>query len=141
MPKPSTTRFTVSLPDELMATLDRLRSKRGYGNRSEFVRDLLRGELVKEEWTEQRGETVGVLVLVYDHHTRLLADKLTDIQHHSYRVITAGLHVHLDEHSCLEVITLRGSVKRIQEIADRLVATKGVRYGQLVPATTGKSLR
>jgi CopG family nickel-responsive transcriptional regulator len=140
MAKSSTTRFTVSLPDELMATLDRLRSGRGYENRSEFVRDLLRSEVVKEQWTTQRGETVGVLVLVYDHHTRLLADKLTEIQHHSYRVITAGLHVHLDEHACLEVITLRGPARRIQEIADRLVATKGVRYGQLVPATTGKGL-
>ena len=123
-----------------MATLDRLRSARGYENRSEFVRDLLRGELVKEEWTEQRGDTVGVVILVYDHHTRLLSDKLTDIQHHSYRVITAGLHVHLDEHTCLEVITLRGAAKRIREIADRLLAAKGVRYGQLVPATTGKRL-
>jgi CopG family nickel-responsive transcriptional regulator len=140
MAKPATTRFTVSLPDELMATLDRLRSERGYGNRSEFVRDLLRGELVKKEWTAQRGETVGILVLVYDHHARLLAKKLTDIQHHSYRIITAGLHVHLDEHSCLEVITLRGPARDIREIADRLVATKGVRYGQLVPATTGKRL-
>jgi CopG family transcriptional regulator, nickel-responsive regulator len=140
MAKTSTTRFTVSLPDELMTTLDRLRSERGYGNRSEFVRDLLRGELVKEEWAARRGDTVGILVLVYDHHTRLLEKKLTDIQHDSYRIITAGLHVHLDEHSCLEVITLRGPAKHVRGIADRLIATKGVRYGQLVPATTGKRL-
>src|SRR5262245_64562662 len=141
MAKDATTRFTVSLPDQLMATLDRLRSERGYGNRSEFVRDLLRGELVKEEWTEQRGETVGVLLLVYDHHTRLLSDKLTDIQHHSYREIAAGLHIHLDEHSCLEVITLRGTGRRIQAIANSLMSVKGVRYGKLVPATTGKGLK
>jgi CopG family nickel-responsive transcriptional regulator len=74
-------RFTVSLPDPLMRVLDRLRTARRYGNRSEFVRDLLRAELVKEEWAHEEGETVGVLVLVYDHHTRALADKLTDIQH------------------------------------------------------------
>jgi Arc/MetJ-type ribon-helix-helix transcriptional regulator len=77
------TRFTVSLPDPLMRVLDRLRTDRRYGNRSEFVRDLLRAELVKEEWDDQEGETVGVLVLVYDHDTRALADKLTDIQHES----------------------------------------------------------
>ena len=140
MAKSATTRFTISLPDQLMATLDRLRSERGYGNRSEFVRDLLRGELVKEEWTEQRGETVGVLLLVYDHETRLLADKLTDIQHHHFGHITAALHIHLDEHSCLEVITLRGPAKRIRALADSLTSVKGVRYGKLVPATTGKRL-
>ena len=141
MAKHATTRFTVSLPDELMATLDRLRSERGYGNRSEFVRDLLRGELVKEEWTEQRGETVGVVLLVYDHDTRLLADKLTDIQHGSFRDIAAALHIHLDEHTCLEVIALRGSAKRIRTLADSLMSVKGVRYGKLMPATTGKGMQ
>lgn len=133
-------RVTVSLPSALMHTLDRLQSERRYSNRSEFVRDLVRAELVKEEWEEQAGETVGVLVLVYDHHTRALADKLTDIQHEHHGAITAALHVHLDAHTCLEVIPLRGAVKDIRRIADRLLSIKGVRYGQLVPAT-GQRLR
>jgi CopG family nickel-responsive transcriptional regulator len=141
MPGRRLTRFTVSLPDQLMRTLDSLRTRRRYGNRSEFIRDLLRGELVKEEWSERKGETVGVLTLVYDHDTRALTDKLTDIQHHSYRTIVAALHVHLDEHACLEIIALRGSPRRIRSVADQLVAVKGVRYGQLVPATTGRALR
>jgi CopG family nickel-responsive transcriptional regulator len=138
--KGGVSRVTVSLPNALMRTLDRLQSDRHYSNRSEFVRDLLRAELVKEEWEEQAGETVGVLVLVYDHDTRALADKLTDIQHEHHGVITAALHVHLDAHTCLEVIPLRGAVKEIRRIADRLLSIKGVRYGQLVPAT-GQRLR
>jgi CopG family nickel-responsive transcriptional regulator len=133
-------RFTVSLPNALMHTLDRLQSGRAYQNRSEFVRDLLRAELVKEEWQEQTGETVGVLVLVYDHDTRALADKLTDIQHEHHGMISAALHVHLDVHTCLEVIPMRGPAKDIRGIANRLLSIKGVRYGQLVPAT-GKRLR
>jgi CopG family transcriptional regulator, nickel-responsive regulator len=133
-------RFTVSLPASLMRTLDRVRGGRRYANRSEFIRDLLRAELVKQEWEEQRGETVGVLTLVYDHETHALADKLTEIQHRHYRTITAALHVHLDEHACLEVITLRGTAREIRDIANHLLAVKGVRYGQLVPATTGKGL-
>jgi CopG family nickel-responsive transcriptional regulator len=140
MPRQKVTRFTVSLPDTLMTTLDGLRSQRGYANRSEFVRDLLRAELVKEEWGEQNRETVGVLTLVYDHDTRALADKLTDIQHHRFRTITAALHVHLDQHACLEVIALRGTPRIIKDLANQLLAVKGVRYGQLVPATTGKQL-
>ena len=134
------TRFTVSLPPELMQTLDHLAAGRSYSNRSEFVRDMLRAELVKQEWQEQTGETVGVLVLVYDHDTRALTDKLNDIQHQSEGVITTALHVHLDAHSCLEVIPLRGPVKRMQQVANSLISVKGVRYGQLVPATTGKHL-
>jgi len=133
-------RFTVSLPKSLMRTLDRLRSARRYGNRSEFVRDLCRAELVRKEWREQSGETVGVLVLVYDHDTRALADKLTDIQHESHGMITSALHVHLDRHTCLEVIPLRGAVPAIERLANDLLSVKGVRYGQLVPATTGTML-
>ena len=139
-PRERASRFTVSLPGALMQTLDRLRSGRAYSNRSEFVRDLLRAELVKEEWEQQAGETVGVLVLVYDHDTRALADKLTDIQHEHHGVITAALHVHLDAHTCLEVIPVRGAARRIRQIANRLLSIKGVRYGQLVPAT-GRRLR
>jgi len=74
-----------------MRTLDRLRSGRGYSNRSEFVRDLLRGELVKKEWEDQAGETVGVLVRVYDHDTRALAGKLTDIQRSSLCGVPPGM--------------------------------------------------
>jgi CopG family nickel-responsive transcriptional regulator len=140
MRKPPATRFTVSLPDALMRTLDRRRVGRGDVNRSEFVRDLLRAELVREEWTEQRGETVGVLALVYDHNTRALADKLTDIQHHRYQTITAALHVHLDAHACLEVLALRGTPKQIRDVANRLLTVRGVHYGQLIPATSGKRL-
>ena len=133
-----TIRFTVSLPDHLMRTLDRVRAGRRYANRSEFIRDLLRAELVKEEWAGRRGETVGVLMLVYDHDTRALADKLTDIQHTRYQTITASLHIHLDQHACLEVIALRGTVRTVRALANELLAKKGVRYGQLVPASRGK---
>jgi CopG family transcriptional regulator, nickel-responsive regulator len=140
MAKERATRFTVSLPNSLMATLDRLRSARGYTNRSEFVRDLLRAELVKKAWARQSGESVAVLVIVYAHELRALADKLTNIQHRSHGTITASLHVHLNEHTCLEVIPLRGSARHVRRVADQLLSVKGVRYGQLVPATTGKGL-
>jgi CopG family nickel-responsive transcriptional regulator len=140
MTRERATRFTVSLPNSLMTTLDRLQAERGYTNRSEFVRDLLRAELVKTEWEGQAGEALAVLVIVYAHDLRALADKLTDIQHHSHGTITAALHLHLDEHNCLEVIPLRGPAKHVRQVANQLLSVKGVRYGQLVPATTGKGL-
>src|SRR5262245_64350421 len=98
-----------------MRTLDRLRGGRRYANRSEFIRDLLRAELVKQEWEVQRGETVGVLTLVYDHETHALADKLTEIQHRRYKVITAALRVDMDEHACLEDITIWGPAREDRE--------------------------
>ena len=134
-------RIGVSIDVDLLRRFDSYIADKGYENRSEAFRDLIRDRLVDSAVIGPNAFVVGSVTLIYDHHTRLLADKLTEIQHHSFRVITAGLHVHLDEHSCLEVITLRGSAAQIREIADRLTATKGVRYGQLVPATTGKQMR
>jgi CopG family nickel-responsive transcriptional regulator len=139
MAKQPVTRFTVSLPHALMATLDRLRCERGYTNRSEFLRDLLHAELVKQEWHGHAGHNIAVLVIVYHHNLRALADKLTHIQHHSHGTIKAALHVHLSEHACLEVIPLRGSARHVRRVAYELLAVKGVRYGQLVQATTGKT--
>jgi metal-responsive CopG/Arc/MetJ family transcriptional regulator len=93
-------RFTVSLPARLMRTLDRLAAGRRYSNRSEFVRDLLRGELVKEEWAALPGETVGVAdPRLRPRDATRSRISYTDIQHHGFRSITASLHVHLDEHS------------------------------------------
>ena len=82
-----------------------------------------------------RGEAVGTLTLVYDHHIRQLNDRLVGMQHDHHDQIVSTIHVHLDHHSCLEVVILRGNAKDIQHIADSLIATKGVRHGKLTLTT------
>lgn len=133
-------RFSVSLPRELERSFDRLLEERRYSNRSEFVRDLIHGELVRGGWLSGRGTALAVLSLVYDHHTPNLTEKLNEIQHRGHGSVTAALHVHLDRHHCLEVIVLRGRPREIQELARQLIACRGVHRGELVPATTGAAL-
>src|SRR5262245_16202551 len=137
-PMERTIRFTVSLPDRLMRTLDRVRAGRRYANRSEFIRDRLRAELVKEERAGRRGETRGGLTLGYDHATRERAANLHDDRHTGYNPNTDSPHIHLDQPPCLDVMALRGPVRTVRALANELLATKGVRYGQLVPASRGK---
>lgn len=112
----------------------------GYQNRSEAVRDLIRGMAVEEEWKSEKHEVVGTITLVYSHDSRDLADKLTDIQHSHHKNIISTTHVHLDEHNCLETLIVRGKAKKIKEIADSLISAKGVKHGKLVTTTTGKKL-
>lgn len=135
-----TTRFGVSLDQELLKSFDRLIRKRGYTNRSEAIRDLIRNQLVETEWAETNKETMGVISLVYNHERRELANKLIDFQHHHYLAIVSALHVHLDHHNCLEVLIVKGKGKQIKKMADKLISTRGVKYGSLAPATTGKKL-
>lgn len=134
-------RFGVSMEHELLAAFDELIAEKGYANRSEAVRDLVRQALVARQWQIPRRPAVGALCLVYDHHVRDLANRLTRMQHEHVAHIVSTLHVHLDHHNCLEVLVLRGRSDELQGLADRLIATRGVKHGQLVMTTTGEGLR
>jgi CopG family nickel-responsive transcriptional regulator len=137
----ATARFGISLDDALLKRFDRLIAKKGYSNRSEAIRDLIRDMLVKEEWEAGTEETAGTITLVYSHDTRELTDTLTDLQHHFHSAIISTMHIHLDEHNCLEVLVVRGRGKDIKKIADKLIGTKGVKHGKLTLTTTGKDIK
>ncbi len=134
-------RFGISLENALLDRFDARIRKKGYANRSEAIRDLIRDSLVSEEWESTTAETVGTLTIVYSHDVRELTDTLTDLQHHHHNAIISSMHVHLDEHNCLEVIIVKGRAKDIKSIADRLIGTKGVKHGKLTVTTTGKHLK
>ena len=135
------TRFGVSIPDSLLRDFDRLIAQKGYQNRSEAIRDLIRDSLVTEEWREGNREMVGTISLVYSHHTRELSRILTKLQHDHYRTILSTLHIHMDEHNCLEVLVVKGKGEEIKKIGDRLIGTKGVKHGRLSLTSTGKNLK
>lgn len=135
------TRFGVSLDEKLLRQFDRLIVRKGYANRSEAIRDLIRETLVREQWELGAEDAVGTITLVYDHDTRDLSDKLTDLQHAHYESIVSTLHVHLDAHHCLEVLVLRGTARSLKEIADRLIGTRGVKHGTFSATTEGRALR
>ncbi|HEY8465134.1 MAG TPA: nickel-responsive transcriptional regulator NikR [Bacillota bacterium] len=133
-------RFGVSVETTLLKQFDRVIEAKGYTNRSEAIRDLMRDFLIGEEWRSGSGTAVGTITLVYNHQQRELTDKLTDLQHHFHEQIISVLHVHLDAHNCLEVLVVKGEKPAIQMIADRLVSTKGVKHCKLVMTTRGENL-
>jgi CopG family nickel-responsive transcriptional regulator len=133
-------RFGVSIDTQLSKKFDELIKRKGYSTRSEAIRDMIRDTLVEEQWESGKHETVGTLTIVYNHHTRELDHALNDMQHQSFHQIISALHIHLDEHNCLEVLVVRGKSHEIKKIADRLIGTKGVKHGKLTMTTTGKEL-
>lgn len=134
------TRFGVSLDEELLEPFDALCAVKGYSNRSEAIRDLIRKALVAEEWQQADGQGAGTLTLVYDHHKNDLARRLTQMQHDEHDIIIAILHVHLDHHNCLEVLILKGEAARVRALADKLISCKGVKHGTFSGTTTGQDL-
>ena len=134
------TRFGVSLDEELLEPFDALCAVKGYSNRSEAIRDLIRKALVAEEWQQADGQGAGTLTLVYDHHKNDLARRLTQMQHDEHDIIIATLHVHLDHHNCLEVLILKGEAARVRALADKLISCKGVKHGTFSGTTTGEDL-
>jgi CopG family nickel-responsive transcriptional regulator len=133
-------RIGVAIDEELLAKFDRLIAERGYTNRSEAFRDLIRDELVEKTWESPESQVVGTVTLVYDHHVRLLNEKLTDIQHEYHHSILSTLHVHLDHDNCLEVLVVKGRARDVTKVADVLISTKGVKHGRLTITTTGAGL-
>jgi len=130
-------RFGVSIEERLLERFDALIADKAYVNRSEALRDLIRGALVEEQWEVGDVEAIGTVTLVYDHHASDLADKLTENQHTHHHEIVSTLHVHLDADHCLEVVVLRGVACELKRIADGLIGTKGVTHGKFVATTTG----
>ena len=128
---PELTRVSISLEGALLDAFDAYLTKKGYANRSEALRDLIRGRLVQEQAQHAEGEQVAVVTLVYDHHARELAARLIDKQHHHHDLVVSSLHVHLGARHCLEVSVLRGPSAKVQHLGDELLATRGVLHGEI----------
>ncbi len=132
-------RFSISLEDDLLAGFDSYIGRHGYSNRSEAVRDLIRKALVKDEWADD-SEVVGVVTMVYDHHQSQLQERITELQHDFYELITSTTHIHMDHHNCLEVTIVKGKASLVQDLAGRLIALRGVKDGSLTMSSTGGHL-
>ncbi len=133
-------RIGISLEDDLLEQFDELISERGYTNRSEAVRDLIREKLVQKQWQSAASRSMGVVMMVYDHHTLDLSQRLADVQHDHFANIVSTLHVHVDHDNCLEILILKGKTRDIQKLGEALVSVRGVKYGKFIPTTTGQGL-
>jgi CopG family transcriptional regulator, nickel-responsive regulator len=135
-------RFGVSLDRQLLERFDAYLNEKGYENRSEAIRDLIRDILVGQEWVapDPNEERMAVVSIVYDHHESDLPSKLTELQHERHGVVHSALHIHLDRHNCLEILVLRGPAGSILDLGNKLISTRGVRHGKMILTTTGKDL-
>lgn len=131
-----TTRFSVSLAEPLLNELDARVIRKGYGTRSEYVRDLIRAQLIADRWADEEAEVVGVLTISYDHHQRGLTKRLMDIQHHAFINVLCTTHVHIDHENCLEAIILKGRAREIQRLTLEIAGLRGVRLAELTRAST-----
>lgn len=133
-------RFGVSMEQSLLERLDAVVRERRYASRSEALRDLVRGEIIKGEWQDPAAEVIGTITIVYDHDEYGVGQTLNTMQHSHYASVVCTTHVHLDEHNCLEVVIVRGGAAEVRHIADGLIAARGVKHGQLVCTTTGRAV-
>ena len=133
------TRLSFSIEKPLLARLEKLIKSSKYANRSEFIRDMIREQLVGQQWQNDK-ETLGTVTLLYNHHLHKLSEKLTDLQHHHHENILVSTHVHLDKHLCAEVLLVKGRASRIKQLADQLRQQKGVLHAALSISSTGESL-
>ena len=124
-------RIGISLEKELLSGFDKLIAKKGYQSRSEAIRDLVRQQLSGERLADPKAKAIAAVFVVYDHHSVKLMEKLTSMQHSHLLQTISSMHIHLDEHDCLEVIVLRGKVAEINKMAENMLSQKGVKLGKI----------
>jgi len=124
-------RIGVSLDKKLLSEFDKLIAKQGYQSRSEAIRDLVRKKLSGEQLSNPKAKAVAAVFLVYDHHSTKLMQKMTDLQHSHLLQTISSMHIHLDEHNCLEVIVLRGRAGEINKMAENILSLKDVKLGRV----------
>jgi len=124
-------RVGVSLDRKLLSAFDKLIAGQGYHSRSEAIRDLIRQRISSEHLSNPKAKAVGAVTLVYNHHSTKLMEKVTDLQHSHLLQTISSMHIHLDEHDCLEVIVLRGRVGEISKMAENIISLKGVKLGRI----------
>jgi CopG family nickel-responsive transcriptional regulator len=133
-------RIGIALDSELLERFDGLIGERGYTNRSEAFRDLIRDQLVTKQTTAPNATVVGTVTLIYDHHASGISEKLTELQHAHHELVVSTSHAHLDHDACLEVLIVHGKSAEVSQFADRLIGLKGVQHGRLVMTVSASSL-
>jgi len=129
-------RIGVSLKKELLTVFDKLIAQDGYTNRSEAIRDLIRDRISQKRLESPTAKAVAGLFIVYNHHSTQLSQKLLELQHNHLLQVVTSLHIHLDEHNCLEAIILKGKVKDIENLANKMTSLKGVKLTRMNIMTT-----
>ncbi|MGM0366269.1 MAG: nickel-responsive transcriptional regulator NikR [Actinomycetota bacterium] len=133
-------RFGVSMEERLLVKFNQYLDKSNYKNRSEAIRDLVRKELVKEEWLQSDDVVAGAIIMVYDHHQKELMDNLVHLQHHHQGIIISSQHIHLDKRMCLEVIIVKGTIGEVYDLESKLKSAKGVKHASLAKSTLGRDI-
>jgi CopG family nickel-responsive transcriptional regulator len=124
-------RISVSLPPDLLVELDRMVAKRGYGSRSQAIGEMVNYQLAEHKRSLGNEVMAGTLTLLYNRATRGLQGRLADLQYQHIDEIISSLHVHLTEDRMLEVLLAQGPAKKLQAIADEMIAQRGVITGRL----------
>ena len=122
----------IAFEPEQLEQFDSLIEKKGYKNRSEAIRDLIRKEIIEKQQENPNAIMMATLTMIYGHHEHNVQRNLTHIQHHHSELIRSTLHVHIDDKNCMEVLVLNGKVKEIKRLSDAMLTEKGVKHGKLV---------
>ena len=124
-------RIGVSIDKKLLKKFDNIIKSKGYPNRSEAIRDLIRDKISQEKLTSPKINAVASICLVYDHHSTTLMQKLLDLQHSHLIHTISSMHIHLDHHHCMEIIVLKGQAAEIRKMADKITSFRDVKLGRI----------
>lgn len=119
------------MDENLLHNFDQIIADKGYSNRSEAVRDLVRDAILQHSWESDETIVAGVILLFYNHHQNNLVSEMLNIQHDYHSNVLSTTHLHIDHNNCLELIIVKGVASDLRELSNKLTTLKGVFFGKL----------
>ena len=123
-------RFSVSVEQEILKLVDNQVRSGAYPNRSDALRAMIRSQATSQA-LHSRGEVIGIVGVVYDHHKRNLVNRMLHVQHDTKAAILGSQHYHLDHHHCVEAILIRGNAAELQRFQKSIQRLRGIKHASL----------
>lgn len=124
-------RISISLPEKLLADLDRMVKQRGFESRSQAVNEMLHQALLEHKNDVGDDVMVGIIALFYNNAVPGLQKQLADLQVRYIDEVISSLHIHLMNNKTMEVVLVQGPARALQLIADEMTSRRGVISGKM----------
>lgn len=102
---------SLSLPRELVKSMDDLQSSQGYAGRSELIRAALRMMLEdSREKDSLKGQVNAILVITHDEFNE---EPVTKLKHEFEDIVKTHIHNKMSHGNCVELFLLQGDGKEV----------------------------
>lgn len=122
---------SISLNDEILSELDKLKTSMGFSGRSEAIRAGIRSFVAEEKQKSSLEGNIHAILLVV--HGDEFDHVVSGIKHNFEDLITTHLHSKIESEKCMELFLINGDAERVATVTKDFQTNKNMDTVKLVP--------